>query len=247
LGRTLSGVPVGRCPLPVAVPIILFNRCIQPHLDEVQNVLVTDTPRYAFHQFGMWDAVEVAGHHGSKPGDLVGQMFLDTWEDDWKRGDRTGASPTKTSSAPRFLTPALPPSPWGKPLELFMSPSPSTCDLRPGMLRFNRTIPGGHLNCPVLRRRSRRQSGGNLTQRHRPGRLGPGTGCARAGRRRRIRDRSRRGRQALWRTGGDADAGAEMFGVGCDRTQRLGRGDRRFFDTPFHITPNDPVGQDAFG
>jgi hypothetical protein len=25
--------------------------------------------------------------HRSKPGDLVGQMFLDTWEDDLKRGD----------------------------------------------------------------------------------------------------------------------------------------------------------------
>jgi hypothetical protein len=25
--------------------------------------------------------------HGSKPGQRVGQMFIDTWEDDWKRGD----------------------------------------------------------------------------------------------------------------------------------------------------------------
>jgi len=37
------------CPMAVPVPVGLFDRCFQPHLDQSQNAAVADAPRHRFH------------------------------------------------------------------------------------------------------------------------------------------------------------------------------------------------------
>ena len=49
-------------PLPFLVP--LFDRCLQPHLDQMQHVPIDDAPRHALHQFAVRDRVEVFGQIG---------------------------------------------------------------------------------------------------------------------------------------------------------------------------------------
>src|SRR4051795_13125886 len=39
----------------------LFYRCLQPHLDQLQDETIADAPRQRFHQLGMRDRVEVTG------------------------------------------------------------------------------------------------------------------------------------------------------------------------------------------
>ena len=57
LGNAASGVPVGRCSLPVAVSIIFLDRSLQPLFDEVQYVAVYDPTDNAFHQLCVRDAM----------------------------------------------------------------------------------------------------------------------------------------------------------------------------------------------
>ena len=39
----------------------LFHRCLQPHLDQLQDEAIADAAGQRFHQLGMGDRVEVAG------------------------------------------------------------------------------------------------------------------------------------------------------------------------------------------
>ena len=62
LPRPSSLFRVVRC---VPPPLVgLFHRCLQPHLDQPQEVPIADASRQRFHEFGVRDAVEVAGQVG---------------------------------------------------------------------------------------------------------------------------------------------------------------------------------------
>jgi site-specific DNA recombinase len=48
-------------PMAMAPLVNLFHRCLQPHLDQLQDEAITDPPGQRLQEFGMRDRVEVAG------------------------------------------------------------------------------------------------------------------------------------------------------------------------------------------
>ena len=67
-GRALWAAPslvlVPRRPARPTPFVGLFHRCHQPHLDQPQEVPIADAARQRFDEFGVRDAVEVAGQIG---------------------------------------------------------------------------------------------------------------------------------------------------------------------------------------
>src|ERR1017187_480181 len=60
LWSTSTFVPIAHAPTLISTLIGFLNRSFQPHLDQMQHRSIDDPSSYRPHQFGMWNAIEVA-------------------------------------------------------------------------------------------------------------------------------------------------------------------------------------------